>query len=131
MNTAEILTKAIPVIKTRGWHRGDWTDALTDEDLDTCRVCILAAVNVAAGRLPDAMFNDYDDRAGAVWALVDHLGLSDRLGDDDEISEAVYAIGDYWNDEVATSAEQVISVLSACAAEQDDAEADDAEAVSA
>jgi hypothetical protein len=116
---AAILLKAANVIKMRGWWQNGFIPDDAERyriDLDTCPVCVLAAINVAADHAPDDIYDpdDEDERTDAAIALAKHLDLTDAIRDGDAL---VYAIGDQWNDKVAESAEQVITALRECAAE--------------
>jgi len=113
MTPAEILDKAADVIVVRGWHQGGYVPA--GADTRTCQVCVLAALHVAAGEAPDSSY--HDPIVGAAEAFAEHLGLRlnteiPELGDD----PIAAVIGNEWNDFTATSAEQVITELRACAA---------------
>jgi hypothetical protein len=114
----EILLKAADVIEARGWHQGDYVPGkrADDADLNTCPVCVLGAINVATGYLPDYYLIEEigDERYNTALALADHLGLASQIVIGDEL---IYVVGDQWNDKVATSAEQVTAALRECAAQ--------------
>jgi hypothetical protein len=104
MDTPEILTKAAGVIETRGWFQGDYIPPGGDRAI--CPVCVLAALNVAAGFPPDGDPNAGSDVTGpaadAAGELVDWLsGLS----------------VDTWNDAPERTKEEVTTALRECAAE--------------
>lgn len=99
----DILMKAAEVIETRGWHQGYYMPAGTSRA--TCPVCVLGAINVAAGYPPDGSPDERTDVAGpaedATKALIEHLG-------------GLHA--DTWNDALGRTAEQVTTALRECAA---------------
>ncbi|HEY1243263.1 MAG TPA: hypothetical protein VGF29_00395 [Hyphomicrobiaceae bacterium] len=103
METSEILFKAADVIVQRGWWNKGWMP--DGENPRTCPVCVLAAINVAAGRNPDAGI--YLDPAAedAALALAIHLG---EEADEFSVTEIV---GETWNDGTCETAEQAISAL--------------------
>lgn len=126
----DILLDAASVIETRGWNQGGYVPGkrANDVDLDFCPVCVLGAINCAADYLPDYDYDDpHDVRAEAARVLEGHLKLQERAAEvlqselaeeiDFDPSSVVSIVGDYWNDHVATSAEQVITALRECAAE--------------
>ncbi len=51
MKTSEVLRKAADEIRRRGWYQGAYGDKLSQPN--TCRVCAIGALNVAAGADPD------------------------------------------------------------------------------
>lgn len=110
MTAAELLDKAAAVIEQRGWHQGGYMPSFSDADPLTCPVCVLAAINVAAGHDPDEGFEFADDRQDAAIALADYLGLGESL-DNYEVEGIENVIGNDWNDQTATSAEQVTTAL--------------------
>ncbi len=116
MTPAEILDKAADVIVERGWHQGGYMSLGANPN--TCQVCVLGAMNVAVGNNPD----DADvNIAEAAEAFAGYLGLvirRDEFDDDDDpdTDPIAEAVGNNWNDFVATSAEQVVAALRACAA---------------
>lgn len=75
--------------------------------LRRCRACAIGAINVAGGRVPDAILTG--DRLSAAVALADHLGAG--LGD--PIDTALIEVLGAWSD--AHTADQVIAGLRACA----------------
>lgn len=107
---AEILEEAATVIETRGWYQGGFQDPASEPG--ACPVCALGAINIAAGEDAAEVFGSDDYRQDAALALIDFLHLRERLDEFEGIEEVV---GDYWNDEVATSPEQVMSALRECA----------------
>lgn len=116
-DTARILRKAADVIETRGWNQGGYMPSFSGVDPRTCPVCVLAAINVAAGREPYEDFTSGDSLLAAL-VLADFLGLG--LGNDVESHEEggiENVVGNDWNDCTATSAEQVTKALRECAAE--------------
>lgn len=117
-DTAEILLKAADVIEIRGWHQGGYMPSFSDVDTATCPVCVLAALNVAAGAVPDEGFDAASDRQDAAFALADFLGLGGEV-DSHEVDGIETVIGNEWNDETATSAEQVTTALRECADDLD------------
>jgi hypothetical protein len=112
----DVLLKAAEVIETRGWHQGGYVPNDPYTDLTACPVCVLGAINVASGQ---SLENDFYSsvmhavNVQAAVALAKHLGLADVTDPVDLID----AVGEHWNDEVATSPEQVITALRECAAE--------------
>jgi hypothetical protein len=104
METPEILTKAAEVIETRGWHQGDFVPPNTDPE--TAPVCVMAAINVAAGMRP----NGY--RSGAMPADdVDALYAARRaLGA--RVADDIVA----WNDQEGRTRDEVTTALRECAA---------------
>lgn len=106
MTPAQILTGAAGVIEERGWHRGSYYDAAArrqaQRPLEECPVCVLGAVNVAAGRAPDDP-NYSVEEIQALVALADHLGLSR--------SHDLLALIPEWNDHDADDANQVVNAL--------------------
>lgn len=115
MDAAEILNKAAEVIETRGWHQGGYMPY--GDDTSTCPVCVLAAINIAAGHHPETDFEighpTGDPARQAAEEFADHLGIGEQL----QYYSVTEVIGEQWNDHDASSAEQVIAELRATAAE--------------
>lgn len=110
MDTAEILNKAADVIETRGWHRGSFTPDGTLEnptDPKTCPVCVLGAINVAAGRAAELDLTDRGTAQAAAEQLAAYLGLTYRL----YRYTLVEVLGDEWNDSAAADEAEVITAL--------------------
>lgn len=112
MTTAEILLKAAEILKVRGWNSNGWVG---DGDPSACPVCVVAAINLAAGYRFDHNPEADLDTVVATNALAGHLGIDKG---DMWAHGPTDALGDHWNDKVATSAEQVIGALRAAAAGQ-------------
>jgi hypothetical protein len=113
---AEILLKVADVIETRGWYQSGYAPSDSRTDLSACPVCVLAALNVVTGHHPAKDFlehGDDDPATKAAAALAEHLGLSARVAK----FGLVDALGEFWNDFEAESAEQVITALRECAAQ--------------
>ena len=108
---ADALETAADVLKKRGWFRTGCVPAHTTVNLDTCEVCVLAAINVATGARPTADFTDDRLNFQAANALADFLGYG-WLEDHNEIIDV---IGDGWNDSRG-GAEHVITALRGAAA---------------
>ncbi|GAA2092469.1 DUF6197 family protein [Actinomadura alba] len=111
--TADLLDKAADVLTERGWHRGGWLPLGRDVDVNTCNVCVLAAINVAAGASPWRDFEEENtDTFDAAIALAEHLG-HEPMEDHEDIAEV---IGNQWNDDQTRTAEDVITALREAAA---------------
>lgn len=111
--TDDERAEAAVVIETRGWHRRGYVPI--DGDLETCPVCVLAALSVAAGHSPthEGWFGYYrSPEQAAAEALADHLGYAEQVCS----CGVVEVIGDRWNDLEATSVQQVTTALRECAA---------------
>ena len=109
MKHPEILDGAAVVLIERGWHQGDYIPR--GGDPKTCPCCVIAAMNVAAGKPPDDVL-DYDlnpDVYTAAEALAEWLDLDA----DDGLTEV---LGEGWNDDPSMTAERAIHGLRRCAA---------------
>lgn len=114
MTPAEVLARAADVIEERGWNRFGYVP--DDADESNCPVCVLAAINVAAGRAPTAGFFSSGTMALAQQAaevLADYLGMPEQA----RTLGVVDAIGEHWNDHLAGTETQVVTTLRAAAAE--------------
>lgn len=113
MTPDEILDKAADIILVRGWHQGSYVPA--GADVRTCQVCVLGALHVAAGEAPDSSYHYSIEEAAEAFA--EHLGLRLNTAIPELADDPIAAvIGNEWNDFTATSAEQVVTELRACAA---------------
>lgn len=111
MKTSQLLERAAQVLDERGWHRFGFTpDGVGGIYLDTCAVCVLGAINVAAGNPPDWEFHRGGPASDAAVRFAGRLGLEgvDRY-------DVVDLVGDYWNDVVCIDGEQAIETLRAAA----------------
>jgi hypothetical protein len=115
---SEILTRAAVILTERGWTQGDWSNPTgTDQP---CSVCILAALNLAAGRDADDRINGLvADAADAVAAI---LGLDHLVADAIDLHDTfVDVLGAGWNDDHGRTANEVIRVLRAAAVSEREA----------
>lgn len=115
----ETYEKAADVLEERGWWRHGYVPAEveeTGEGLDTCPVCVLAALNVALGHAPDsAVMLGESDVYEAGLAFANHLGVTPYpLTAGDDVS---WFLGDQWNDRQVAGVEQVTGALRGYAAE--------------
>lgn len=116
MLTSEILDKAADHIERFGWWQGSFIpDDMDETDEFDCEVCVLGAINVAAGARPGEVLEGV--RSEAAFVLAKRLGLAtdaQRLG-------LAVTVGDGWNDAAGRTAEQVIAELRAAAASEREA----------
>lgn len=106
-----ILHGAAAVIRARGWTQEDWVEPTPDEhDEETCGVCILAAINIAAGQDPSATLTGA--ALDAAMVLAEYLGLAHLLADVVNVHEAfVDVIGNGWNDTPDRTEDEVVHAL--------------------
>jgi hypothetical protein len=112
--TPIILTAAAEIVESRGHHKGSYVpERLTWAEQETCPVCTVAALNIAAGGPPTLLGSKAID---AARALADHLGLDISGYNGPEHAALLHHIG-RWNDHPARTVDQVINALRAAAAE--------------
>lgn len=109
----EVYEKAAEVLEERGWWRHGFVPGEAEEgeeDIDTCPVCVLAAINVALGYSPLAVIDPVTDGPNyeAALAFAGHLGLVEDLAVGHDVA---FIVGDRWNDKQAESLEQVTGAL--------------------
>lgn len=110
MKPSQILDDAADVIERNGHHRGAFYDhgqavALRVPAAE-CRVCLIGAINVAAGREPAYMVDVEDPVVVAVAAQI-----SEYIAPGDDLSEAIAD----WNDRLVADGGAVATVLRAAA----------------
>jgi hypothetical protein len=116
--TTGILTGAATLIEELGWTQGDWTENGWN-DTRPCPICVLAALNLAAGRDPSATITGIV--FAAACALATHLGLAHLLTGDDVHEALIEVLGSGWNDDHARTQDEVVQALRAAAASQREA----------
>jgi len=123
-----VLDSAADLVDLRGLQKDDWiqpapssVDAGFDAyDETTCPVCLLAAINIAAGRHHTEPLSGVTlDAAEAVAAF---LGLDHLLADADDVHEKfVEVLGNGWNDHPFRTKEQVVNTLRQAARQEREA----------
>ncbi len=109
MSVPAVLRRAAEVYQRNGAHKGSYYNAQQEREgvpVSECRVCVLGAIDIAAGGAP-ASFPDAGDQPRLV--LAGHLGI--------DTSEA-HVDGDVaaWHDARQTTPKQVVEALLAAAA---------------
>ena len=98
MKTSEVLRKAADEIRRRGWYQGDYgSDYSTPEAEKTCSVCALGAVNAVVGD-------------GTPWYRA-YLQDGPRMDAVKALEAVVGGKVHDWNDEGATSVEEVLDAF--------------------
>lgn len=129
MKTVDLLRCAVAELRDRGFTQHDFADYSTGTS-ETCQVCTVGAINVAAGHRPDDWY--IDDVGPAILAVADRLGLTytrecgDDGGCDNDpttgpcescgVGDAMLAVG-RWNDEPDRTLNQILAVLEGTAAQ--------------
>jgi hypothetical protein len=113
LKPSSILGRAADLVDTRGLSKDDWINPSRDGayvDETACPVCLLAAINIAAGRDPWAPLDGIVlDAAEAVAAF---LGLDHLLVDADCPHEKfIDVLGAGWNDVPDRGKDEVVQVL--------------------
>ncbi len=117
---APILRKAADIYRRNGRFEGEYYDEdqylSTETPLDFCRVCVLGAINLAAGLTPEGDGIGLAPRAkagNARQALAEHLGWSASNGSDQD--DVVMFLADWHDDGEGSTVDAVCAALLACA----------------
>ncbi|MFB4306901.1 hypothetical protein [Actinomadura sp. GTD37] len=119
-----LLYGAADIVAVRGLAKDDWIAPgdPSDEDYDEadCPVCVLASINLAAGRYHSEPLCDVTlDAAEAVAA---HLGLDHLIGDVElPHDRMVQVLGAGWNDVPDRTEGDVVRVLRGAARKEAEA----------
>ena len=96
----DVLRTASAVIRERGWHQGTYFDEAEQAEgvpVEQCAVCALAALNVAAGKEPDAFLEGVAETAAQwLYLVLEPMGIK-------SIHE--------WNDAGGRTADEVLEVF--------------------
>jgi hypothetical protein len=108
--TAEILDKAADILDENGLHQGDYVYTPQEDEVDltpdTCPVCVLGAINLAAGRRVDEEdWTTPSPARTAAMALAAHLRLDVSYGD------IVEVLGIGWSDADGRTTDEAVEAL--------------------
>lgn len=96
-----VAARAVEVLKERGWHQGAFAADLSDPQ---CALCLVGAINVAAGLPPEDNDDFGADDSGPAWDVIER------------VEHLVHHNAGWWNDLPERTAAQVVEVLAKVAA---------------